>query len=99
MTDPIFKSYLEISWNPPQYMPDILTIVIYALPIRMLRSLLIGEILLLILGVSSRVSATVWLHHLNSNETIGKKARCELHLAAVSRFKQILEAVLYKTIV
>ena len=45
------------------------------------------------------ISTTVWMHHLDSNETCGEKARWELNENAVYSFEQILEATLYKTAV
>ena len=44
----------------------------------------------------SHVSTIVWLNHLNPNEMLGEKARCELHKNVKYRFKQILEATLFK---
>ena len=46
-----------------------------------------------ILPSCSYVSTTLWLHHLDSNETIGENARWELHEDAVYSFKQILEII------
>ena len=45
----------------------------------------------------SHVRTTAWLHHLNSNETIQKKARWELHKDAAGHFEQILEVTTYNT--
>ena len=50
-----------------------------------------------ILPSCSHVSATVWLHHLDSNKMLGEKARWELHKVAMCCFEQILETALYKT--
>ena len=50
----------------------------------------------ILLSVSC-VSTTVWLHHLDFNEALPKKARWELHKEAVSCLGQILEAAPFKT--
>ena len=47
----------------------------------------------------SHVSTTVWLHHLNPNETIQEKARWELNKAAACSFEQILVTAPYKIVV
>ena len=39
------------------------------------------------------VSTTVWMHHLDANETHGEKVRWKLHKKATCCFKQILEAI------
>ena len=41
----------------------------------------------------------VWLHYLDSNETLGEKARWELYKDAACCFEQILELAPYKTVV
>ena len=48
---------------------------------------------------SNRVSNTVWLHHLYSNERLREEARWKLHKDAVCCFERILEATPYKTVV
>ena len=50
-----------------------------------------------ILQGSSYLSITVWLHHLDFNEMLGEKARCELHKDAACCSQQILETAPYKT--
>ena len=45
-----------------------------------------------ILPSCNRVSITVWLHHLESNETPWEKANWELCKNAAYRFGQIMEA-------
>ena len=39
------------------------------------------------------------LHHLDSNETLGEKAKLKIHNAAPCCFEQILETVPYKTVI
>ena len=39
----------------------------------------------------------VWMHHLDSNETHGKKAKWELHNNVTCYFKNILEATSFNT--
>ena len=43
-----------------------------------------------ILPISSRVSITTWLHHLNFNEKLREKASKELHKNVAFSFEQIL---------
>ena len=45
----------------------------------------------------SRISATIWLHHLGSNKIPREKARWKLHQDFACCFKQIIEVVPYKT--
>ena len=45
---------------------------------------------------SSRISTTVWLHHIDSNTTPTEEDRCELHKNAARCFEEILEAAFYK---
>ena len=45
----------------------------------------------------SHVSTTVWLYHLNFNETPEEKARWELHKALACYFEPILEVTPFKT--
>ena len=42
------------------------------------------------------VSVTVWLHHLDTNKTLGEKAGRELYKDAACSLKQVLEASLHK---
>ena len=44
--------------------------------------------------ICKRGNTTVWLHHLEFNETPGEKARWELHNDAACYFEQILEATI-----
>ena len=41
----------------------------------------------------------IWLHHLDFNENVWKKARWELHKDAAYCFKQIMESTPNKTVV
>ena len=45
----------------------------------------------------SYVSTTVWMHHMDFDETLGEKVRWKLHKDAICYFKQILEAAPDKT--
>ena len=45
----------------------------------------------------SRVCTTVWLHHMDSNQTLGEKVRWEPRKDTVCCFEQILEAAPHKT--
>ena len=58
---------------------------------------LFGKINPEILASRSRVSTTVWLHHLDFKEMLGEKARWKLHEDAVCCWEKIPEATLYKT--
>ena len=49
-----------------------------------------------ILPSYSHVITIVWSHHLDSDKTIGEKARQELHKDAAYCFEQIQEAALRK---
>ena len=46
---------------------------------------------------SRRINTTVWLHYLDSNETLGEKAGWELLKEAACCLQQILEVAAYKT--
>ena len=52
-----------------------------------------------ILPCCSHVNATVWLHHMDSNEKLGEKACWELHKDVVYCFEQIMVAALDKAAV
>ena len=47
-----------------------------------------------ILSICSRVCTIVWMHHFDSTEMIGEKARWALHKYAECRFDKILKATL-----
>ena len=51
-----------------------------------------------IIPSSSCISTTVWMHHLESNEMLREKARCELNKNATCCFEQVLKATSHKTV-
>ena len=52
-----------------------------------------------ILPICGCVCTTVWMHHLNANETHEEEIRRELCKNTTSCFEQILEATFHKTAV
>ena len=50
----------------------------------------------LFLPGSGRVDTTVWMHHLDSNQTAGEEAWRQLHKNAASNIEQVLAATSHK---
>ena len=46
---------------------------------------------------SGRINTAIWIHYMDSNETVREEARRQLHKNAVSNLEQVLAATPHKT--